>query len=502
MGIVSILVLASCAGIPTTASTSSHLASLPTCSDPAVFGAAVGADEAVNRAAFQAAIDEVASSPAGGTVCIGVGRWRLSRAPAGTYDRFAALYVGARPATTTSPALIGRNVTIRGAGPETVLEVVGDQQSTTTILVDILPGADGVTVEQLTLDLTGTTNTSEQTHAVATSGTCAGLACQPIRNVTIRDVTFEHPRNTETRKGDCIRLLGNNEATRVYGVEITGNRFRQCARSAVTIQRGVFDAAIHDNPVIRSSKTCIDGEATGGPTDIDGRIVIANNTFTECATAISLTSTQEAAVYGNAIVGNVTVYRSSRVAITGNTVNHTAGNNMGTIDVANVCDGLTITGNTIARGGVAGPVVKLEPHSGGLCQGVAITGNSLTNNTPAWVVYMESISNVLIAANRMAITVPAPAMSAIYERSVLASSPVVGLAITGNQISGPMSYVVRLHASPGTFGAGVAITGNVASGPAFGMCLSDAPGFTAPITVNGNSMGLGVYGQVAINAGS
>ena len=58
------------------------------CYDPADFGA-VPDDGIDDRVPSQQALD--AASVAGGRVCFGHGRWRLSRAPAGTYNRFAAL---------------------------------------------------------------------------------------------------------------------------------------------------------------------------------------------------------------------------------------------------------------------------------------------------------------------------------------------------------------------------------------------------------------------------
>ncbi|WP_240521801.1 glycoside hydrolase family 55 protein [Amycolatopsis vastitatis] len=59
------------------------------CFDPAAFGA-VPDDDADDRVPIQAAID-AASTAGGGTVCLGSGRWRVTRAPVGSYDRAAAL---------------------------------------------------------------------------------------------------------------------------------------------------------------------------------------------------------------------------------------------------------------------------------------------------------------------------------------------------------------------------------------------------------------------------
>src|SRR6266536_1865763 len=81
------------------------------CFDPAAFGA-VPDDGVDDRVPIQAAID-AATTAGGGTVCLGSGRWRVSRAPVGSYDRFAAL------------STHGARLTFSGTGPGTVLELVG-----------------------------------------------------------------------------------------------------------------------------------------------------------------------------------------------------------------------------------------------------------------------------------------------------------------------------------------------------------------------------------------
>jgi len=72
-----------------------------------------------DRVPAQCAIDDAAIN--GGEVCFGPGTWDLTRAPVGSYDRFAAL-------SWHAPY-----VTIRGAGMyATTLRVAGDQGTATT----------------------------------------------------------------------------------------------------------------------------------------------------------------------------------------------------------------------------------------------------------------------------------------------------------------------------------------------------------------------------------
>lgn len=497
-----LLILAACSPPPVATATARSLAPAAVSSGTAGVPGALAGDGISDRVAIQAAIDAVAAAPDGGTAYLTAGRWTLDRAPAGTYNRFAALHIGAKPAIGGAPATHGRHVTIRGAGPETVLELVGDQGGATTIVLDVMPGAEHVRIADLTIDTTAASNTDEQTHAIATSGTCEGAACRPIRGVTIENVTFRHPRvDPAHRKGDCIRLLGNTDATRVYGVRIAGNHFLDCARSAVTIQRGVYDLVVIGNPRIRALKTCIDGEATGGPTDTDARAAITGNTFDHCSTAISLTSYQGATITGNNVVGAITLHRSTGVTIAGNTIAHTAVDGNGTVDVKNSCDGLAITGNAITRTGAPGAGIKIVPHAS-VCQRFTVGLNTIALGNASFGVYLESPSYAAVVGNQITYTAPAPGLAAIYARAVTAAAPVTGLVIASNNIAGSISYGVQLVASPATFGTGILVSGNVATGPSFGLQLSSAPGFTAPITVLGNAMGLPLYGAVQVTPGT
>lgn len=470
---------------------------------------AVPNDGISDRAAIQAAIDAACAQPDGGTVYLGAGRWTVERLVAGpgAYNTHAAL------------ALHCHNVTIRGVGKETVLELVGDQGNASVNLISIDPGAEHILIADMTLRCradaaTPCVNTEEQTHAIATSGFCAGSFCLPIRDIKVENVAFDWPRDDPAhRKGDCIRLIGNQgptaatettpatPGTRVYGVRISGNDFADCARSSITIQRGVYDAAIAGN-TFNATKTCIDGEATGGPEDLDERISITGNAFRPgCTTALSLTSTKGATISGNTFAGRVTLYRSTGVAMTGNQIVHNAVDNGGSIDISNACDGSAVTGNTVVRSGVAGPVVKVAPHSGVICQRLSISGNAITQLTPAWAIYGESVSNAIVADNYLTFPNGAPLYSAIYFRSTTTTAPVTGLAIANNQISGAITNGVMLHASPATIGKGIVVTGNVATGCTVGMRLETPTGFTAQITSAGNAMGPSSYAESMVNHG-
>jgi len=215
----------------------------PGCYDPADFGA-VPDDGIDDSAPSQQALD--AASVAGGRVCFGHGRWRLSRARGDTYNRFAAL------------STHGAHVDIQGAGPETVLEVVGDQGGTTTWVISVDPGARDITIRDLTIDTSATTNTDEQFHAIEVGN---GIGTGTVEDVRIEHVRFEHPDATDgSRKGDCLHMVGSTPQSAVRRVTVIGVTFAHCARSDIAIQRNVFDLIIQENQFTRSSDQDIGSE--------------------------------------------------------------------------------------------------------------------------------------------------------------------------------------------------------------------------------------------------
>jgi hypothetical protein len=76
------------------------------CYNPTAYGA-IPDDGVSDRVPAQQALD--AASATGGRVCFGAGVWTLTRAPVGSYNRFAAL------------STHGQHVEISGEGPSTVL---------------------------------------------------------------------------------------------------------------------------------------------------------------------------------------------------------------------------------------------------------------------------------------------------------------------------------------------------------------------------------------------
>jgi hypothetical protein len=208
---------------------------------------------------------DAAAAAGGGRVCFGAGRWTLTRAPVGSYNRFAAL------------STHGQHIEIQGAGPGTVLEVIGNQGLADLWVIAVDPGARDISIRDLTIDTSGTSNNSEQFHAIEIG---SGIGTGLVEDVRIDHVTFNHPASPDgTRKGDCLRLVGNTPASAIRRVTVIGSTFTVCARSGIAIQRNTYDLVIEGNQFTQASDQDIDSEPTGGVNDLNGSISIIGNVF-------------------------------------------------------------------------------------------------------------------------------------------------------------------------------------------------------------------------------
>ncbi|WP_284740799.1 right-handed parallel beta-helix repeat-containing protein [Amycolatopsis sp. RTGN1] len=449
------------------------------CFDPVAFGA-VPDDGVDDRVPVQAALD-AASAAGGGTVCLGSGRWRVSRAPVGSYDRFAAL------------STHGAHVTLTGTGPGSVLELVGDQQAASVAVLSLDPGASDVTVQRLMIDTSAATNTDEQTHAIAIgSGVCTtanGTCSMPVTDVTVRDVVFAHPPTPGARKGDCIRVLGNTPATAVKRVTIAGGSFVSCARSGIGVQRNVFSLAVLGNHFGEQiGDTAFDGEATGG--DWDDGLRLEGNSFADSTVnfSASLTSYRHATITGNTFAGKgLSLYRTEDVVVADNTFDVTALSGAGVVDAQNVATGDKIAGNIIRRHGVAGPGIRITPHSGGIPAQVTVTGNTIALDGDADGIYGDSVHEIGVRDNDITFTGAAPNGSGVTLQGI--SGPIEDVMITGNTVTGASPYfaAVRLDSRPEPF-HGVTVALNASRGAARSLqCSQRAPGgFPPSIISTGN----------------
>ncbi|HEU4403908.1 MAG TPA: right-handed parallel beta-helix repeat-containing protein [Polyangiaceae bacterium] len=450
------------------------------CFAPEAYGA-VPDDGLDDRPAAQLAIDAAAAA-GGGRVCFGAGRFTLTRAPAGSYNRFAAL-------STHSP-----HIEIQGAGPGTVLEVVGDQAKADLWVIALDPGARDITIRDLTIDTSATSNTSEQFHAIEIG---SGLGTGPVEDVRIDHVGFRHPEPADgSRKGDCLRLVGATPASAVRRVTVIGGTFTSCARSGIAIQRNVFDLIVQGNQFTHASDQDIDSEPSGGPGDLNGSIAIVGNVFRDDPAVAqgdwSVTVGGIGGPMARVVVANnvfegrgLASYRASDVTVTGNAFDATMESGYGVIEVGNVADRVSVAGNAVRRRGAAGPLLRAVHHSGAFATNLAVTGNVFVNDTPGGGIVMESVQDVSVSDNDFRWNVAAPAAPGIYLRSTI--RPADGVMIAGNRLAGDLLAAVFFGATQPF--QQVSLVGNMHRGAGLALRCDTSPGggYAQPIVYAANN---------------
>lgn len=447
------------------------------CFDPVSYGAAPN-DGVDDRAPIQAAINDAAAG--GGTVCLASGRWTVTRAPVGSYNRNAAL--------STHSA----HLTITGTGHGSVLELVGDQQIAAVSVISLDPGATDIVLERFTIDTSAATNTDEQTHAIGIgSGVCTtanGTCSMPVADITVRDVRFAHPKIADQRKGDCIRLLGQTPVMAVKRVTIAGSSFTNCARSGIAVQRNVVSLAVLGNHFAeRIGDTPFDGEPTNG--DGDDGLRLIGNSFADSPSTFSatLTSYDHATVTGNTFAGRgLLLYRTRNAIVADNTFDVTALTGGGVIEIGNVAEGIKIDNNVIRRHGVPGPAIRITPHSGGVPGQVSISGNTIVADGDSSGVYGDGVRDIGVRDNTITLPDRAPNGSGIHLQAI--NGPIDEAMITGNSVAGFEYFAaVRLDSRPEKFrGLTVALNSSRGAVRSLQCFQQNAGGFREPGVSVGN----------------
>lgn len=447
---------------PTTSATASPV--VGGCLDPATFGAVPmgsGSPLVDSRPAIQQAVD--LAGIAGGRVCLGPGDFYVTRAPAGSYNRFAAI------------STHGVNVEIAGVGrDQTRLVAFGDAGASTFFVIALDPGATNVTIRDLTIDTTGLHNTDagEQTHAIAIgTSVCAGALCsRPVAHTTVQRVAFLHAGPPGERWGDCIRVAGNSPATAAVNTKLLDLDLLSCGRSGIAMQRNAnylqVSRCYFAGDAIGGGM--LDGEATGGQGSTG--LVVSDNMFVRFAPggdnyAAAFTSQDDFAIHDNVFVGRgLTCVRCARGSIHHNVFNATdVTATLGVIDLANKADQVSVDHNKIIRRGGAGPCIKVVPHAGVYPGPVSVDANHCTNETDGAAILLDSVQDASVQGNALVGAGTASSVG-VY---VQGSRSVEGLVIAGNRVRGMGLAAVRLVSSAiATYGATV-VYGNVsrASGP-------------------------------------
>lgn len=404
----------------------------------------------------------------------------MSRAPAGSYNRYAGL-------TIHAPW-----IELSGGGPGTVIEVVGDQGAATIYVISIDPGAHHVSLRDFVIDTSAMTNTAEQTHAIEI-GSSTGTG--PVEDVRLERVIFNHPPLTGFRKGDCLRMAGNPEPNLVRRVIVIGSTFTSCARSGIAIQRGVHDLVIIGNQFTQASDQDIDSEpsAAGGNSGLTivGNIFRDNVDVAQGDWAVTIGGYDEpmnaVTLSNNVFEGRgINLSRSANTVISGNTFNVTMESAYGVINFGNRAETIAVTGNALRRRGVDGPMIRMVHASGYWAQNVTISNNEMIQETLGTGIYAESAVKMSVADNGLEWTRPAPNAYGVYLRSTIVEAEAT--MISGNRMVGSAKYGIYLGASPYAFNT-TSVVGNLTTGAATSLrCEQSVAGnFKQPIVLAANN---------------
>jgi hypothetical protein len=184
------------------------------------------------------------------------------------------------------------------------------------------------------------------------------------------------------------------------------------------------------------------------------------------------------------------LYRTQDVVVADNTFDVMAISGAGVIEVQNVASGDKIDNNMIRRHGVAGPGIRITPHSGGFPEQLSVTNNTIIADGDSSGISAESPRDIGIRNNDITFTDPAPNGSGIALRATARTMD--GLTITGNTVGGPSGgntyfAAVRLAANPFQIdGVTVALNSSRGAVRSLECSQTTAGNFRQPIVSLGN----------------
>lgn len=472
--------LISCVVPPTPADTQAALlAQLPTvvdCYDPSAYGAVPtppGGQMIDARPGIQAAV-EAAGDVA--DVCLGAGRWEVSRAPIGSYDRFASIY------------LRHNHVVLHGVGPATVIAPTGDAGAGDWRGIEVLGGAVDVEVRDLAIDTSGMTNTEEQDHAMQVTGPVAGFRVSRVR--------FNHPHPAGAKAGDCLRLVGNAGAL-VRDVSISDVTFDACARSGIAIQRGVWGVQVIGSRFNDVHDTDVDDEPTaaGG----DGDLTLMGNHFNDTGVgqgdfSVSLGG-WDAPQARVRVIGNdfsrrgLWGYRVAQLTVAGNTFEVApTQKDGGVVELRNVEEDFVISANTIKRlGTVPGSALRVVHQAAGSAAHGTVSSNRISSATPGQVISIESATDLTLSDLDVDYTGAATGQTCVYVRATAKQVDMLDVhdvRCRAVQVGGFLA-AISLSSSTSGFGS-VLVHANMSRNALQGLRCDGSGAFTKPIVFHGN----------------
>lgn len=443
-----------CSGAPSTRSTS---AALSDCSVPG----AVPGDGLDDRAAIQAALNS-------GCATLGVG----------TYDILTPLSPpsGRRPYQILAVA----NSTLSGTGPDTVLRFSGDAGG-----LDwwgVLLGSNGV-IQDITLDTSALTGTSEQTHAVRVSG--------PAQSPTIARATFNHPQRG-LPGGDCVQVVGY-PGTEVVGMRVQGVAFTHCDRSGVAVHSGAHDLQILDSSFPDTGDVHINFEGSG---DTD-QVLISGDTFGLSPTAqsdfaVELDLVTNARITDSTFTGSgIYVFDSDDIEVDHVQVTRTLpGTPAAVVEISKGSERLNLHDAELERAVSAapGPVFRATPHGTGTPGTLAVSGTSLVQRTSSSVVQTAGVVGLTLTND----TIDYHGVSGQFFGVDSTGSTTIRtdqISIGGCSFTGPVLAEVRVSGSYAGTGS-LAVAQSTGTGAAQGVRCENATSgarVLGPVTLTGSS---------------
>jgi hypothetical protein len=455
------------------------LLALASCISPLAHGAVPG-DGVGDEQAISAAIAEARSKRV--PVCFPPGLFELGRPV-----RWASLVIDGGAGGKGGP------VTLRGAGPSTILRMTGDGRQGDWRGIELRAGARGITFEDLAIDSLGTTNTEEQTHLIQIS--------PGVSRVTFRRVQFGPMRQPGQplgagSGGDCLRLVGERDAM-VEDIVVSRSSFVDCDRSGISLQRGLRRIAIVRTTIRGTGDSPIDFEPTapGAIEDvamIDLRISRGERAQGSWAIAIGGYSDDLATritVAGCVLEGGgVGMLNVGDVVIAENDIRHGTGAGP-TISVRRRAERVLIEDNEIVRprSAPAAALFEAQHNNGFAPTELIITGNQLRQETAAAVISSTSVARLEVTGNRIQYAGDDARQFVIDTHAVAADAGRV--VIVDNRMLGAARAALRLDARNRKV-SGVEVRGNAGDGVGESVtCEAQPSGRIGAVAASGNDFG-------------
>jgi hypothetical protein len=437
---------------------STESASAATCAVPA----AIPNDGQDDRAAIQAALDTQG--------CVEL--------EAGVYD--IAMPIPRPPGRAGLGMLqFTTGDVLRGKGPLTRLQFTGGTNSGDWYGLWVVPETNDVVIEDLYLDSTLLTHNNEQTHAIQLSG----LA----ERITISQVWFDHPERAG-RGGDCIKIVGSNEAP--VSAKIESSWFVRCDRSGVASTGGGRSLLINGNTFFDVGNQDIDIEASKPSSSV----TISNNHMfvgpsPNGSYSVGITTATRVVFSNNHLFGRgVMFFNVDTASISDSTIFRTVSERgEPVIELMKAAKNITIN-NVLAVRAITTPgaVIRAGHHSSAYPSGIQIMNSSLRSASDAALIAVGTATDLTVSGNRLERTVGTTWAGSRAIEVVGTLAKTEQTLISGNMIIGQFDSAIRLKGTGEGIG-NVTMGNNSAPGAVTGLICTSSSGITGRLVSSGNN---------------